>query len=52
MNKKTDEDLASELMKIFDEETKKLFGGKEAEKIRKNINKRLEEKGLDKIDWN
>ena len=49
MNKNND--IASELLRIIDQETKELFGEKEAEKLRKQVNERLKEKGLQIIKW-
>ncbi|SRR6056297_2000006 len=49
MNNKPD--LASEFLNIIDEETRKLLGEKKAKEIRKGINKRLESKNLQPINW-
>ncbi len=44
-------DLASEFMRILDEEARKLMGEKKARELRENINKRLKDKGIEPIKW-
>ena len=44
-------DIASELLNIIDQETKELFGEKEARKLREQVNQRLKDKGLESIQW-
>ena len=46
-----DNTLSDELLKAIDRETKELFGEEEAAKLRKKVNERFEEKGLDPIKW-
>ena len=46
-----DNDLAKEILEIFDNETRDMFGEEKAMEIRKNINKSLKEKGLEPISW-
>jgi len=40
-------DIASELFNIIDQETKELFGEKEAKKLREQVNQKLKNKGLE-----
>jgi hypothetical protein len=47
-----EEDIASELLRAIDEETREIFGEEQAKKWREEIDKSLEEKGLPAIDWN
>jgi hypothetical protein len=44
-------DIASEFMRILDEETRELMGEEKARELRKNINKRVKGKGLKPITW-
>lgn len=44
-------DLASEFMRILDEEARKLLGEKKARELRENINERLEDKRIEPIKW-
>ena len=51
MNKKYKDDPAAELLNIIDKETKELFGEQEAKKLRKRVNERLKNKGLEPVKW-
>lgn len=42
-------DIASELLNIIDKETKELFGEDKAKELRKQVNQRLQDKGLKPI---
>jgi wyosine [tRNA(Phe)-imidazoG37] synthetase (radical SAM superfamily) len=44
-------DIASEFMRILDEETRELMGEEKARELRKNINKRLKEKEFKPVTW-
>jgi len=44
-------DLASDFLNIIDEETKELLDEEKARELRGNINKSLEDKGLELIKW-
>ena len=44
-------DFASELFKIYDKETKELFGEQEAKKLREQVNQKLKNKGLEPLKW-
>jgi excisionase family DNA binding protein len=44
-------DLASELFNVIDQETRELFGEKEARELRDKINQKLKVKDLEPIKW-